>query len=181
MDAGAGPGRSSFVLAEVFKHVETFDYSYGFIDMLHKKKPEMLSKEIADRIIGYQGDAHEFKKIARKEHYNLIFNCNLIDRLYNPKTFVEQAVDLLTPDDGVLIISSPYTWKTEHTKIQDWIGGKHVDGEPYRTEDGLKDMISKYSNGKVTWFKTVKVPFVIPDSDGTFQFTFSNCTVFTNK
>jgi ubiquinone/menaquinone biosynthesis C-methylase UbiE len=53
IDAGAGPGRSSFVMAELFKHVETFDYSHGFIDMLHKKKPLMLSKEIADRIIGY--------------------------------------------------------------------------------------------------------------------------------
>jgi hypothetical protein len=70
---------------------------------------------------------------------------------------------LINPDDGILVISSPYTWRAEHTEIEKWIGGKYKDGEVFKTEDGLKQMVDKFSGGKMQWHETVKVPFVIPD------------------
>ena len=45
----------------------------------------------------------------------------------------------------------------------------------------MKELVEKFSGGKAYLYETCKVPFVIPDSDGTVQFTFSNCTIFTNK
>jgi 2-polyprenyl-3-methyl-5-hydroxy-6-metoxy-1,4-benzoquinol methylase len=42
MDAGCGPGRTSYELAREFEHVEALDWSQGFVDMLNKNKSEFL-------------------------------------------------------------------------------------------------------------------------------------------
>lgn len=75
---------------------------------------------------------------------------------------------------GLLIIASPYTWKDEHTSPEKWIGGFKKDGEDLFTVDGLRLMLSP----ELTLLEEKRVPFVIADVDGTFQYTYSNCTVF---
>ena len=80
-------------------------------------------------------------------------------------------------ETGLLIISSPYTWKPEHTDPDKWIGGLVKDGREQFTEDGLKTLLEPELELK----EVIKVPFVIPDPDGTFQYTYSNCTVFGRK
>jgi len=77
-------------------------------------------------------------------------------------------------EGGLLIISSPYTWKPEHTALEKWIGGYKHDGEDRYTVVGL----STYLAPELVLLEERKVPFVIPDADGTFQYTYSNCTVF---
>ena len=78
---------------------------------------------------------------------------------------------------GILIISSPYTWRQEHTKLDSWVGGYLKDGENYFTIDGLKEALLP----ELELLEERKIPFVIPDADGTFQYTYSNCTVFGPK
>ena len=80
-------------------------------------------------------------------------------------------------ENGLLIVSSPYTWKPEHTDIEKWIGGFSKDGEQKFTEDGLQGLLGP----ELKLLEVTKVPFVIPDSDGTFQYTYSNCTIFGRK
>ena len=80
-------------------------------------------------------------------------------------------------DNGLLIISSPYTWKPEHTKIENWVGGVVKDGDNVFTADGLVDLLGP----DLVLLEQLRVPFVIPDPDGTFQYTYSNCTVFGRK
>lgn len=75
---------------------------------------------------------------------------------------------------GLLIISSPYTWKPEHTDPSKWLGGYQADGENKFTVDGLRAHLAP----ELVLLEELKVPFVIPDADGTFQYTYSNCTVF---
>lgn len=133
MDAGGGPGRSAFEFVKRFNHVESYDYSHGFIESLNKHKSEFLNEDQANRLIGYQGDAHEQDKIAKKPTYNMILGCNLIDRLIRPTDWVKQSVEQMTPNDSVLIISSPYTWKREHADPEVWIGGKYQNGQACRT------------------------------------------------
>ena len=77
-------------------------------------------------------------------------------------------------DTGLLIISSPYTWKPEHTEPALWLGGQVREGRPLLTQDGLVNILGP----DLVLLETQKVPFVIPDSDGTFQYTYSNCTIF---
>ena len=77
-------------------------------------------------------------------------------------------------DDGILVVASPYTWKPEHTKPEHWIGGCQKEGKDVFTVDGLVDLLKP----ELTLLEEKKVPFVIPDPDGTFQYTYSNCTIF---
>ena len=45
IDAGGGPGRSAFEFIKKFKHVESYDYSHGFIESLNKHKSEFLNED----------------------------------------------------------------------------------------------------------------------------------------
>jgi hypothetical protein len=78
---------------------------------------------------------------------------------------------------GLLVISSPYTWMEEHTPFSKWIGGFKKNGENYFTVDGLKDLLQP----ELSLLEVHRIPFVIPDDDGTFQYTYSNCTIFGAK
>ena len=42
---------------------------------------------------------------------------------------------------GLLILSSPYTWKEEHTEVDKWIGGNYRDAEKCFTERGLEAIV----------------------------------------
>jgi len=77
-------------------------------------------------------------------------------------------------DGGLLIIASPYTWKPEHTPVENWLGGYLKDAESHFTVDGLKEALLP----NLVLLEEKKIPFVIPDADGTFQYTYSNCTIF---
>ena len=77
--------------------------------------------------------------------------------------------------DGLLIISSPYTWSDQHTDPSQFLGGFMEDGEEVSTVRGLQKLLEP----ELCLLKEVKVPFVIPDADGTFQYTYSNCTIFS--
>ena len=78
---------------------------------------------------------------------------------------------------GLLVISSPYTWRLEHTKLDSWVGGYLKDGENYFTIDGLKEALLP----ELVLLEERRIPFVIPDADGTYQYTYSNCTVFGSQ
>jgi len=55
--------------------------------------------------------------------FDLIIASNLIDRLYNPLECLVNLCPILKYD-GVLILTSPYTWMENVTKKEKWIGGK---------------------------------------------------------
>ena len=77
-------------------------------------------------------------------------------------------------ETGLLVVSSPYTWKPEHTEPGSWLGGGAVGGAELGTQQGLEQLLGP----DLVLLHAERVPFVIPDSDGTFQYTYSNCTVF---
>ena len=89
-------------------------------------------------------------------------------------TIVTLSVQEMLADNGLFIIASPYTWKPEHTKVENWIGGVLKEDKEMFTVDGLKELLSP----ELVLLDEQRVPFVIPDPDGTFQYTYSNCTVF---
>lgn len=169
LDAGCGPGRTAIELCSTFEKVEGYDYSHSFVDMIQKEK----EKRKITNLLAYQGDSHKQKEICQSKQFDLILGCNLIDRLHSPEEWVIQSKTMLT-ETGLLIISSPYTWKPEHTDPAKYIGGFMKDGEDYYTVDGLSKMLGP----ELHLLEELKVPFVIPDVDGTYQYTYSNCTVF---
>jgi len=125
-----------------------------------------------NNLTAYQGDSHIQNQLTT-EKFDLIFGCNLIDRLHTPIEWVKQSQAMLR-EGGLLIIASPYTWKPEHTAVENWLGGYHKNAENYFTVDGLKEALMP----NLVLLEEKKIPFVIPDADGTFQYTYSNCTIF---
>jgi len=169
LDAGCGPGRTAMELCAKFGKVEAYDYSQSFVDMLleQKKKRNLVN------LTTYQGDSHRQKFICQSKEFDLIFGCNLIDRLHSPEQWILQSKEMLSKN-GLLIIASPYTWKPEHTHPKKWIGGFKKDAEDHYTVNGLSELLTP----DLVLLQEMKVPFVIPDADGTYQYTYSNCTVF---
>eukprot|EP00092_Neocalanus_flemingeri_P038322 GFUD01041721.1.p1 GENE.GFUD01041721.1~~GFUD01041721.1.p1 ORF type:complete len:489 (+),score=124.43 GFUD01041721.1:77-1543(+) len=172
LDAGCGPGRTAMELCSAFEQVKAYDYSQGFVDnMLSKAGEKGLTN-----LTACAGDSHKQNEIYKNEKFDLIFGCNLIDRLHTPQQWIQHSKDMLA-DSGLLIIASPYTWKPEHTKVENWLGGFVKEGKQMFTVEGLKDQLCP----ELVLLDEQRVPFVIPDPDGTFQYTYSNCTIFGKK
>jgi len=168
LDAGCGPGRTALELANHFRHVEAYDYSQGFVDMCCKERDQ----QGLTNLTVYQGDSHKQKDLT-EHRFDLIFGCNLIDRLHTPREWIEQSKAMLK-EGGILVVASPYTWRPEYTPLEHWIGGFHKDAENYFTVDGLRACMLP----ELVLLEELKVPFVIPDPDGSYQYTYSNVTVF---
>jgi len=198
LDIGCATGRCSFELANVFEEVTGIDFSARFIQVAvtlqeqgiinYKQKIEgdiysSNSKEIKafsfadvkDRVTFWQGDACNLK--AHFTGYDLILGTNLIDRLYEPKRFLEKIHERLN-DKGILILTSPYTWQEESTKKEFWLGGfKNEKGEEQYTLEGLKTVLEE--NFKLV--ETQDVPFVIQETARKFQHTLSQMSVWKKR
>ena len=66
--------------------VEANDYSQSFVDMM------LLNKYLKGltNLTAYQGDSHVQNQLTT-EKFDLIFGCNLIDRLHTPIEWVRQS------------------------------------------------------------------------------------------
>ena len=67
---------------------------------------------------------------------------NLIDRLNNPEQFLKDIAQHIVPG-GFLVLFSPYTWLSDYTPKDNWIGGRQKDGENLYTRDGLENILSE--------------------------------------
>ncbi|MEA1952037.1 MAG: 5-histidylcysteine sulfoxide synthase [Planctomycetota bacterium] len=200
LELGCAVGRASFELAREFDRVTGIDFSARFIrvaDQLKQKgnchyelaeEGEVVSyheasladvlashdglAELTERVEFRQGDATNLK--PQFAGYDLILSANVLDRLYEPKRFLQTIHERLNVS-GVLVITSPYTWLEEFTKKENWPGGIRKAGEPYMTLDALVDILGPH-------FKMLDEPcdleFVIRETRRKFQHSLSEMTVW---
>lgn len=195
LDLGCAVGRTAFELAREFDRVTGIDFSARFIRIALQLKEkgvahyelveegevvsyhearlaELGLDQFADRVEFFQGDATNLK--PQFANFDLIVAANLIDRLNNPRVFLEAVHERLTPG-GVLVITSPYTWLEDFTKKEDWLGGIRKAGEPYMTLDALRDILR-------THFVMLEEPrdleFVIRETRRKFQHTIAELTAW---
>ena len=193
LDLGCATGRASFELARHFNEVTGIDFSARFIGIGTQlaaqgtlrytlvDEGELVSyrectlaglglEAQAGRVSFYQGDACNLKPLF--SGYDLVLAANLIDRLYNPALFLAHIHERINPG-GVLMLASPYTWLTEHTRREDWVGGFKKDGENFTTLDGLKAHLGAH-------FRLMEsprdLPFVIRETRRKFQHSLSEVT-----
>jgi len=198
LDIGCATGRSSFELAKVFDHVDALDFSARLIQV-----PVNMQKTGLQRyVVQTEGDLKEYKEVSLKQfgfedvaskvsfmqsdacnlldkfnNYDLVFAGNLIDRLYNPKAFLDIISNRINKG-GLLVITSPYTWLEEFTEKEKWLGGfKSENGENHTSLDGLKENLSNNFN----LIDTKDVPFVIRETSRKFQHTISQMTIWERK
>ncbi len=197
LDIGCAIGRSSFELAREFDEVTGVDFTARFIKLATKMKEEgsigftlPIEGEIveyknsslkefdlqneAQKVSFWQADACNLKPIYHG--YDLIFAGNLIDRLYNPKKFLENIHKRLN-HKGMLILTSPYTWLEEFTPKDEWLGGYKKDGENFTTLDGLSEILDK----NFELVDTKDIEFVIRESARKYQHTVAQMSVWQMK
>ncbi|MHB0960400.1 MAG: 5-histidylcysteine sulfoxide synthase [Pirellulaceae bacterium] len=195
LDLGCAVGRATFELAKEFEFVTGIDFSARFIrvalQLLEKgsthyelvEEGEVVScyearltdhglDTVAEHVEFFQGDATNLK--PQFTDYDLILAANLIDRLYDPKKFLETIHERLNLG-GVLVVSSPYTWLEEFTQKQNWLGGIRRAGEPYLTLDALRDLLAPHF---VMLGTPQDVEFVIRETRRKFQHTIAELTAW---
>lgn len=108
------------------------------------------------------------------DNYNLILGCNLIDRLSHPIKWLESAKKMIKEKNGLVINSDPYTWLEQFADVENWIGAVTKDGKPYHTTEALKDIMGP----ELVLYEQTKIPFVIPNENGSYDYTYSIATVW---
>ncbi|MBU6309184.1 MAG: 5-histidylcysteine sulfoxide synthase [Planctomycetes bacterium] len=194
LDIGCSVGRSAFEFARFFDHVDAIDFSARFIqsgvrlqhgdEVLYEIPTEgelttgraisldRLGLGDAGRRVNFmQGDACNLKELF--SDYDLVFAGNLIDRLYDPSLFLDTITGRVRPD-GLLVITSPYTWLEEYTQKAKWLGGRREAGEPLTTFAGL----SRAFAGRFELVHRQDVPFVIRETARKHQHTVAEMTVW---
>ncbi|WP_354623482.1 5-histidylcysteine sulfoxide synthase [Psychromonas sp. MME2] len=194
LDIGCSVGRATFELAKTFTHVDGIDFSARFIQQAYQlcergekrycipKEGDLVEyKSISLKQLGYQGltdkvrfmqgDATNLK--PSYTGYDLIYAANLIDRLSEPKLFLD-TIQARLNEHGYLVITSPYTWLEDYTAKDKWLGGVKVNGENYSTLDGLHAALDSHFN----LIHCADIPFVIRETARKFQHTVTQMTIW---
>jgi len=198
LDLGCATGRATYELAREFKEVEGVDFSVRFVQVGAKLKSKgyvafsskeegelAINKKVTIEKLGYeklkervsfwQGDACNLK--PNFTGYDLIMATNLIDRLYNPRLFLDTIYERLNRD-GVLVITSPYTWQESSTKKEFWLGGyREENGDEVKTIDSLTNILSE----KFELIHTQDLEFVIKETARKYQYTISQVSVWKKR
>ena len=194
LDMGCAVGRSSFELARSCTYVHGIDSSECFIAAArYLQQHGSLDFPFADegdltvsvtaraptdvdgrRINFVHGDALELPSDIGR--FDVVLMANVIDRLPDPRRCLEGLPRLMNPD-GQLIITSPYTWLTDYTPKEKWLGGFERDGKPVKTFDTLQKMLSPHFN-----FSFRKdLPFLIREHARKFQWSVAEATGWFRK
>ncbi len=198
LDLGCATGRATFELAKSFDEVEGIDFSVRFIgvgvklkndgyvafvlktegDLAEKKRvsiDELGYDALKERVSFWQGDACNLK--PNFNSYDLVMATNLIDRLYNPRLFL-QSVEERLESEGILILTSPYTWQESSTKKELWLGGYRDErGKEVKTIDTLKEILGK----KFELLHLQDLEFVIKETARKFQHSIAEVSVWRKK
>ncbi|MDX1810263.1 MAG: 5-histidylcysteine sulfoxide synthase [Sulfurospirillaceae bacterium] len=199
LDIGCSVGRTSFELCKTFEKVTGIDFSARFINVAqslkdngylrYEKKIEgdiKEQKEITLKSLGldkinfeklefWQGDACNLK--PHFENYDMIVAINLLDRLYNPKLFLQDVSRRLN-DEGIFIVASPFTWSEEYVKKENWLGGKIENGKVIYSQDRLNEILQE---DFVPLSDPFDVEFVIQEHVRKFQHTLSKFSIWKKR
>jgi 5-histidylcysteine sulfoxide synthase/putative 4-mercaptohistidine N1-methyltranferase len=195
LDLGCATGRATFELARFCDFVTGIDFSARFIKVGHEMQEkgsvryalpvegdlasyhERTLQELGldatrNKVEFWQGDAHNLKPAFTD--YDLVLACNLIDRLYEPRKFLDNIRERMT-DGALLVLFSPYTWLEEFTPREGWLGGRKINGENVTTLEGIRLALTPH-------FAQVgdarDVPFVIRETSRKFQHSISQMSVW---
>lgn len=199
LDIGCSVGRTSFELCKDFESVTGIDFSTRFINVAQslkdngflrfekkiegdiKEQKEITLKGLGldlgnlERLEFWQGDACNLK--PRFEHYDMIVAINLLDRLYQPKLFLQDIPRRLNKN-GIFIVASPFTWSEEYVKKENWLGGKIENGKAIYSQERLSEILQESFEPLSDPFD---VEFVIQEHVRKFQHTLSKFSVWKKR
>ena len=81
-------------------------------------------------------------------------------------------------DEGILVLTSPYTWQESSTKKEFWLGGyRDADGQEIRTLQTLKKVL----NERFELLHVENIPFIIKESARKYQHTIAEMSVWKKR
>jgi len=196
LDVGCAVGRTTFELTRIFNEVIGIDSSLSFINACNNLK-DLGRMEYK---ITTEGDLHEdYVAIVDPEldrncaffrkgdacclpldigQFGAVLACNVIDRLATPVLFLERLTSLVAPD-GVLLITSPYTFSTVFAPKESWIGGyvNPVDGQHVTGFMGLRFHLQKFFD----LITEIDMPYVMRSTERTHSCSVSHASVWRRK
>lgn len=194
LDLGCAVGRATFTLGRYCVRVVGIDHSQrfiaaasrlqriGFVDFEYADEGDLSLRAVAavppdidrQRVSFEQGDAMDLRPDLGA--FDVVLLANLIDRLSDPHRCLQRLPKLVKPG-GQLIITSPYTWLTEYTPKENWLGGFERDGKRIKTLDTLKNLLS--ANFQFSFCKNL--PFLIREHARKFQWNVAEASVWLRK
>jgi len=191
LDLGCAVGRSSFELARHCWEIRGIDYShrlitaarhlqeYGSLDFCYPEEGDLtlssravVPAEIDRKRVTFEtGDAEDLPPGLGR--FDVVLMANLIDRLREPRRCLRQLPGLIKPN-GQLILASPYTWLTEFTPRENWLGGFARNGQPVKSFETLKEILEPD-------FRLIlrkDLPFLIREHARKFQWGVAEATVW---
>lgn len=174
LDLGCALGQTAITLSPKFESIVGIDYSKRFIEIANERTDSLQLKNLTFT----HGSALELDGIPNLPKDNVLVFCgNLIDRLHDPKIFLND-VSRYVKKGGVLILTSPYTWLEEFTPKENWIGGAIKNGEILSTIVGLEHMLKDHFEKH----SVEDVEFLIPDYPPfSHQITAAQLSVWVRK
>jgi putative 4-mercaptohistidine N1-methyltranferase len=184
LDVGCAVGRSTFELARYCAEAIGIDRSERFIQtaqalardgsvLFHRVDEGDIRTStrfsVPDRLPRERARFETADACALPDalgSFDVVFNANLIDRLPNPRAFLDRARDLVKPG-GQFILTSPFTWTEEFTPRSNWIGGTVRDGTPVRTWNALCRMLDK----NFLLAREMDLPFLIREHARKYQWS----------
>jgi len=144
LDAGCAVGRFTFELSRKCDFAIGFDYSRSFITQARK----LLAERRLDFDLKLEGHLSEKRTIKLPEGWdggkiefivadaqalpfpNHVFSCvaslNLLDKLSKPLAHLKEMSRAATKAGAQILVSDPFSWSTEYTKEEDWLGGSDL-------------------------------------------------------
>jgi len=161
LDLGCGVGCAAFELMRFCTEVQAIDFSQKFIETCNKLKTygeipysyiqegKITKKSMAvvdpsidrSRVTFKLGDACNLDK--RIGEFDVVLCANVIDRVSEPEKCVEQ-LHKLVKSNGILVFTTPYTWKDEYTWPSKWLGGFTENDKPVTGFSALSQILENH-------------------------------------
>ena len=194
LDLGCAVGGAAFELARHCPQVVGIDYStrlirvardlqqHGAITFSYVEEGELTLPVTAfvpagidlQRVAFEEGDAQELR--ADLGLFDVVLMANLIDRLRDPQRCLRQLPGLVKPG-GQLILTSPYTWSSEFTPRENWLGGFEHAGKRIKTWDTLQEILCPHFD--LTARKDL--PFLIREHARKFQWSVAEASTWIRR
>ncbi|MEB3285325.1 MAG: 5-histidylcysteine sulfoxide synthase [Candidatus Sericytochromatia bacterium] len=194
LDLGCAVGGASFELARRFQEVLGADWSQAFIDAavalrdagnltftvreegtVGYDRQIVVPQDIDGTRLGFErADAHH--PPTSWGTFDAVLMANLIDRLADPRLCLQRLPRLVRPG-GIVLITTPFTWLTDYTPEDHWLGGFEREGGVVRGPDGLRAALEK----DFDFLSSQNVPFIIREHSRKFQWSVAFAGLWRRK
>jgi putative 4-mercaptohistidine N1-methyltranferase len=197
LDLGCAVGRAAFELARDFRSVLGLDLSAQFIatanllrqrgrvDYAVREEGDLRSPLVAAVDSGIDRSRVRFEvadACALPQGlgpFDVVLIANLLCRLPDPEACLARLggqLGLVAPG-GVVLITSPYSWMTEYTPRQAWLGGRVAAGKEADSATGLHSILDPD-------FELVREsdePLLIREHSRKFEYIVSHATLWRRR